>query len=139
MKAQVLPAITASVMRTKPTAMDLEIRSSSVPSGGQPVVEFARLLGFQLALLEEVEQGSHRGEQQRGVAQQDQHDVDGEPGRRARSGCDQALTGLPEGGDQRHHEDQREDEDAEALHLVAPVDEQDTATATRKAHIDSVS
>ena len=34
MKAQVLPAMTASVMSTKPTAMDLEIRSSSVPSGG---------------------------------------------------------------------------------------------------------
>ena len=34
MKAQVLPAITPRVMNTKPNAMDLEIRSSSVPSGG---------------------------------------------------------------------------------------------------------
>ena len=55
MKAQVLPAMTASVMSTKPMAMDLEIRSSSVPSGGQPVIEFARLLGFELALLEQIE------------------------------------------------------------------------------------
>ena len=80
MKAQVLPAMTASVMSTKPTAMDLETSSSSVPSGGQAVVEFAGLLGLQLALLEEVEQGSHGGEQQGGVAQQDEHDVHGEPG-----------------------------------------------------------
>ena len=34
MKAQVLPAMTASVMSTKPMAMDFEIRSSSVPSAG---------------------------------------------------------------------------------------------------------
>ena len=60
MKAQVVPAITASVMNTKPNAMDFEIRSSSVPSGGQPVIEFARLLGFELALLEQVEQGGAR-------------------------------------------------------------------------------
>ncbi len=80
MNAHVLAAITASVIRVKPAAMDLEITSSSVPKAGQPGTRFARFLVLELAFLEQVEQRGHRHEYQRGIAQQHQHDMQGQPG-----------------------------------------------------------
>src|ERR1039457_6741017 len=65
--------------------------------GGQPVIEFVRLLGLELAFLEEIEQGSHRGKQQRRIPQQYQHDMHGEPGG-AHDGAAPGAHRIPQGG-----------------------------------------
>ena len=72
------------------------------------------------------------------IAQQHQHDMHGQPG----AADDRAGPGahrIAQGGHQRHHEDQRENEDAEAFQLCSASARPGRARTTRKAHIESVS
>ena len=124
MKAQVLPAITARVISTKAMAMDLVIRSSSVPSGGSRSDSMPAAFALQVPFLDQVDDRGRRRHQQRGVAEQHQRDVHHQPGvanRRAAPGADR----RPQAAHQRQHEHQREEEDAHGLDAVAPVDEQE--------------
>ena len=93
-EAQMLAAITASVMSTK--AMAIEPRDQLVQRAQrrQAVGQNSGVFGLQVPLLDQVDDRGHRRHQQRRVADQDQHHVNHQP-RVAHVGLLQAATGVP--------------------------------------------
>ena len=95
MKAQVLPAMTASVISTKPTAMNLGDQVVQRAQRGQPVVEFAGFFGLEFALLEEIGMAATAVNDQCRIPEQDENDVDGDQPDAADDGLIQALRVSP--------------------------------------------
>src|SRR5262249_39703941 len=100
---------------------------------GQAVIELARLFRFELAFLKEIEERGDTGEEQGRVSQQGKHDVNGEPGA-LDDGAIEGRNGVAERGDERHYENQRKDEYAQAFELIAPMHTEVNDDHEKRAH-----